>query len=350
MKRQNIITDLLFLLVISTSYIPVVCATDFEWRFNNTHVEKRPESKAREEFANRINELTDNRLEIKIFHGDSLGVAKPDILRAMRIGAIEMSTLFPSYFGKDSQLITNVLIAGVVFDVEEEIAILPVLKDIYREIYSDWNIEVVGWQLTTPWQLSVMCSEPVDSIEKLKSKKIRVYDKSLVSIFKRVGIAAQLIPASEFYLAMQTGVVDCGVHSVALAHTLSLQEVSDYASKFTILTGLTAIGVNRDIWSQLPQEMQKAVLTAGEELMTKSIDDARRKPVAMEGKYSKSLAESGELYTINPFSETDTNTLYQAALKDWKEKALSIGGKADEYRLRVAAALEAYRESLESAD
>ncbi|MDE0283521.1 MAG: TRAP transporter substrate-binding protein DctP [Gammaproteobacteria bacterium] len=326
-----------------------VYASDIVWRFNNTHVEKRPESGARKLFADRIYELTAGDLQVKVFHGDSLGVAKADILRALRIGAIEMSTLFPAYLGRDDQTLPNVLNAGVIFNVDEEIAILPVLMDIYREIYDSWNIEVVGWQLTTPWQLSVLCNDPVDTLKELQDKKLRVYHKGLVNIFRKLGVAAQLIPAGEFYLAMQTGVVDCGVHSVALAHTLSLQEVADYASKVSILTGLTAIGVNKDVWNSLPDNLKAAVKLAGDELLEQSVAEALTKPKILEARYAGEYAESKELIVLDPFPETDLAAFYTAAVEHWEEEAMVIGGKANSYRLRVVNALDAWRRDHASA-
>lgn len=327
-------------------------ADQVTWRFNNTHVEKRTESAARTEFAQRVTELTGGRLKVDIYHGESLGVHKADLLRMLKFGVIEMSVLSPGYFGRDSRVIASLLPFGVVSTGAELNAVLPVLQDVYSEIYNDWDIEIVGWQLAIPWNTAIFCNEPIDSIAKLKGKKLRVWQKGLVKTFHRLGVAAQIIPSNEMYLAMQTGVVDCVMYGISQAQTVSLQEISDYAVNVAILSGLTAVGVNKEAWEQLPPDLKALVKQAGAELLQRSIAEGKTMIETYEKSKIREFTEQDQLQYLGRLSLEDTARFRDAANQTWLEETTAAGGEASAYRLRILEALNQHRksESTQTAD
>ena len=115
------------------------------------------------------------------------------------------------------------------------------------------------------------------------------------------------------------------------------------------MTGLTAIGVNKDVWNSLPDNLKAAVKLAGDELLEQSIAEALTKPKTLEARYAGEYAESKELVVLDPFPETDLAAFYTAAVEHWEEEAMVIGGKANSYRLRVVNALDAWRRDHASA-
>ncbi len=54
-------------------------------------------------------------------------------------------------------------------------------------------------------RVGVLRDEPIRTIEGLKSKKLRVWARDQVETFTRLGVAAQIIPQEDMYVAMKTG-------------------------------------------------------------------------------------------------------------------------------------------------
>lgn len=323
-------------------------AGGYVWRFHNTHPEKRPSSVERINFASRVNELTEGRLVVNIFNNGALGVSKPDLLRALKFGAVEMSVLIPSYLGRDSRVLASVLPFGVVYSWEEELAILPELIDIYKEQYTEWGIEVVGWQVAPPFRTSIFCNEAIKSIEDLQGKKVRVWDKALVNTFRRLGAAGQLISSNELYIAMQTGVVDCALYGIGVAHVVSLQEISTHVTDIAILSGLTAIGVNKAVWETLPPDIQKKVKQAGDELLQESIRNAETKIKAIEDERIQALKDAGELEIHGYMSENDRAAFEKAVHENWDEAVVKAGPVAVKYKARIVNAIRESRKRYET--
>ena len=116
--------------------------------------------------------------------------------------------------------------------------------------------------------VSVFCrDEPVRSIEALKTKKLRVWARYQVEVFTRLGVAAQIIPQDEMYVAMKTGAVDCALYPALYAHTVSLQEVAKYASfLYPMASGPYVIGVATERWKETDEVTKTAITTAADAL------------------------------------------------------------------------------------
>ncbi len=318
-------------------------AAEFEWRMDVNLVETRPEAKLLGAFAERINSNAGGRLEIKTFYGGSLGIKSADTLRALKAGSVEMAQLYAGYFGRDAPDLALALVQGAILDPQENIEIQPTVQEIYREFYEDWDVDIVGWILANSFSISVMCrDEPINSLAQLKGKKLRVWAKDQVETFEKLGVAAQIVPQNDLYVAMQTGVVDCALYVLGIAHTISLQEVTDYAASLhTYSVVPSAVGVSGKYWKELPKDLQDVVLEAGQWMYAESlrtINDTSAEDAARE----KFLA-SGELEVLPPFSAADRKTFYDAAVEVWADSAKEVGRKAPEYQANVTEALAKIR-------
>jgi len=216
-----------------------IYAAEFSWKFNNGLPETRNESKELDRFADDVKNATNGGLNIKIYHGGSLGLKNNDVLRWLPTGAAEMGLVWANYLGRDAPALNAVYIQGSVGSSDEHIKAIPVLKDIYSAELKKWGIVPSGFMGLPILYASIFCKgEPVNSIEKLRTKKLRVWSKDMVDTFKRLGVSAQIIGQTEMYVALKTGVVDCAVYPALYAHTVSLHEVTNSASYLYPIAGL----------------------------------------------------------------------------------------------------------------
>ena len=98
LKNVLVVTLSLFSILIGN----FVNAAEFSWKFNNGLPETRNESKELDRFAADIKNSTNGGLNIKVYHGGSLGLKNNDVLRWLPTGAAEMGLVWANYLGRDA--------------------------------------------------------------------------------------------------------------------------------------------------------------------------------------------------------------------------------------------------------
>ena len=333
--KYFLLISILSFLVLKTNYI---FAAEFSWKFNNGLPETRNESKELDRFAADVKKATNGGLDIKVYHGGSLGLKNNDVLRWLPTGAAEMGLVWANYLGRDAPALNAVYIQGSVGSSDEHIRAIPVLKEIYSTELKKWGIVPSGFMGLPILYASIFCKgEPVNTIEKLKTKKLRVWSKDMVDTFKKLGVSAQIIGQTEMYVALKTGVVDCAVYPALYAKTVSLQEVTNSASYLYPIAGLPyVLGASELKWAALPQSYKNAVKEAADQLFQRSTDYSDDEANEMNAR--RALEREGVDWLID-FSPQDQRAFLDAAAETWKEAAADAGGEALNNRSRILRAI-----------
>jgi TRAP-type transport system periplasmic protein len=228
-----------------------------------------------------------------------------------------------------------VYIQGSVGSAEEHNKILPVIEDIYRKEIERRGIVTTGLLANTAHPMSVFCKgTPVNSLAELQKKKVRVWSTDLVQTFKRLGVAAQIVPQNDMYMALQTGVIDCAVYAAILAKTVSLQEVTKSASYlFPVAAVPYLIVTSQKKWAELPEDLKRIVVDANAEMYRKTREATVDEPQA------RAALEKDGVKWLPDFPEADRQKFLQAAAETWLEVAKEAGGNAVDYRKRVLTTL-----------
>ena len=305
-----------------------------EWKFNNGLPEGRNESKQLDMFAAEVTEATGGSLKIDVFHGGSLNLKNNDVVRWLPRGAVEMGLVWANYLGRDAPALNAVLIQGSVGSPEELIKVLPEIQTIYEEELAEWGIVPTGFMALPLLKASIFCrEEPVRTLDDLRKKKLRVWSNDQVETFANLGVAAQIVGQTDLYVALQTGVVDCAVYPALFAHTISLQEVTKYASYLYPVAGVPyVLGANKAAWEGLSDAEREAVSAAAANVWarTNEYSKAEENEQAARAK----LAEQGVEF-LDDFSGEDRASFLDAASDTWAKLAAEAGGKAPEYRKRI---------------
>lgn len=309
-----------------------------EWRVNNFLPESRPESAELEQFVKEANEALGGDTTLTLYSGGSLGLPNTDTLRFLPKGAVEMSLMWSNYLGRDAPALSSVVVQGAIGSIEEFEKAIPVVRKIYQEEFTDWDVSSVGYLAIPMLSVSVFCrEEPINSIADLKSKKLRVWARDQVETFTRLGIAAQIIPQEEMYVAMKTGVVDCALYPALYAHTVSLQEVSKFASfLYPMASPPYVIGVSTKRWESTDEKVKLAITKAADDLWdrTNQYEDDLENELAAREKLV-----SGGITWGEDFPQADRDLFVSSVTETWKMLAEEAGGNALDYRERVLKAL-----------
>lgn len=309
-----------------------------EWRFNNSYAPTRPESAHIRAFAADVEKRTGGKLRISVAEGGAMGLKDADALRFMQAGTPELGFIWPPFLGRDAPALANLYVYGLVANADEHLKALPALKAVLKEGIGKWNVEVPGFLGFSLVDAALFCREPVRTLDELKRKKLRVGSREQVETFKRLGVAAQIIPQNELYAAMQTGVVDCALYAPRFANSISLQEVAKHVTPtgFPFPPAPYALLANKAKWAALPTDLKAGFNDAVAELERVSFNfdgDAAAEKAAQE-----KLASQGVSF-LPVLPAADRAAIRKSALETWDVLAKETGGDAIVYRQRVLDAL-----------
>ncbi len=314
--------------------IAASAANAAEWKFNNGLPEGRGESKQLEKFAADVADLSGGSLKIKVFHGGSLNLKDNDVARWLPKGAVQMGLVWANYLGRDVPALNAVMVQGSVGSPKELIKALPEIQKIYTEVLGEWDIVPTGFMALPLLKASIFCREkPVRTLEDLRTRKLRVWSNDQVETFTKLGVSAQIVGQNDLYVALQTGVVDCAVYPALFAHTISLNEVTKYASYLYPVAGVPyVLGASKGAWDGLKDSERNAVSTAAARVWerTNEYSKAEENEQAARAK----LTAQGVTF-LGDFSDEDRSAFLSAASGTWQKLAEEAGGKAPEYRQRI---------------
>ncbi|WP_425450368.1 TRAP transporter substrate-binding protein DctP [Virgifigura deserti] len=329
------------LLASAAATTPAWAQDVIELKMHSQIVESRPEAEWLNAFADLVAEKSGGKLKINVYHAGSLGLKDADLLRILQSGAVDMAMMYGEYYTRDAPELAAVYVQGAIREPEEHLALLPTMRAIYEEAYAEWGIRTVGGVVSPVFDVGIHCKQPVNTLEQLQSKKLRVWAAHLVDTFNGLDVAAQVIPQNDMYLALQTGVVDCAYYLSTVAPTVSLQEVTKYESYLHPWAAVPWIfGISEQGWAKLTPELQAVLVEAGEEIWSKTREaavDPEREAAA------RAEREKLGVTILEPFSEADVNMFMQAADEAWAAMAKAAGPEGQEYYERMQAEISKLR-------
>lgn len=299
-------------------------AADVDWKMHLALVPARPEAQAYQHFVDLVNKKAGDALKIRLFGSSSLGVKDADMLRILPRGNIIQATgLYPGYLSRDLPHYAYTLPPGVVSEPEKLQEILPDLRKIYEMAYTEHGIKLLGFVGHAVRDTHIMCKEPVNSLDKLRGKKLRVWEQFQVDVFEKLGISAQIVGQNDLYVAMQTGVIDCAVYPVGMAVSVSLQEVAPYASYLLpfVLHPWNTI-VSQKSFDALPAKTQQVVLDAAQTVENESFESYLS---GINDKKALETFRAGGGKLLDPFPAEDQKAFVKAARETWKKLSARSG-------------------------
>jgi TRAP-type transport system periplasmic protein len=302
---------------------PVTMAATKTLKFHSGYAESRPEAAYLNEFAKEVEQLSNGDLKVDVFHAASLGLHEPDLLRILQRGSVDMALLYGEYYTRDAPELAAVYAQGAITKPEQHLEVLSTIRDIYEQGYAKWHIKTIGGIVSPVFSVGLHCKEPINSLEQLKKKKVRVWSAQLVDAFGKLDISAQVIPQNDMYMALQTGVVDCAYYLSTVAETVSLHEVTKYEAYLHPWAAVPALfGISDRSWKSLSAEHQQVLQQAGEHLWQKTRDaavDPERESDARAKRQALGVT------MLEDFSPQDVVQFQQAALSSWQAIAERAG-------------------------
>jgi C4-dicarboxylate-binding protein DctP len=269
---------------------PVLAEQPIIIKFSHVVAADTPKGNAAEFFKKRAEELTKGKVKVEVYPNSQLYKDKEE-LEALQMGAVQMLAPSLAKFGP----------LGV---KEFEVFDLPFIFNGYEDLHKVTKgpvgqqllakLEPKGIKGLAYWDngfKSFSANTPIKTPEDLKGKKLRIQSsKVLEAQMRALKAIPQVMPFSEVYQALQTGVVDGTENPISNFYTQKMQEVQKYMT----LTDHGYLGyaviVNKKFWNELPADIRTQLETA----MKEATDYANKIAKESNDKDLESVKASGK--------------------------------------------------------
>lgn len=223
-------------------------------------------------FANKVKERSNGRVEIEIFHSSQLFGGKEEF-GALERGDIDLASPLDTY---NTGLFPELGISSMPFLWPSPNSIQKTLDaglfDLgINQAMAKRNVKVLNVAAGGPYQFygkEFKVRQPSD----LKGKKIAVSGTAASKAMELIGAAPTSMSSSDLYIALQRGTIDATARPLLTGIGRKLYEVLDNVTLVNMSYFTTFLAINTKSWDKLPADLQKIIQEAANE---RSVDQLK---------------------------------------------------------------------------
>lgn len=305
---------------------------------HNFYPPGRPESALLCAFAAAVFEATQGSLAIDVAHDNRLGLPDGEGLGWLAEGRADLAVLWPVFLQQQHPELQASYLMGSARSVRDHQNALPALESIDRTVLDEHGLVLVAALPSPILYISIFAAgSPVNSLEALRGRRLRVFSRDLEPTFGRLGVDAHFIPQGELYAALEAGRFDCTVYPAChTAWSVPLWRVTQHASYlFPEALHPYLLCCSPVAWATLTAPQRAALMQAGEQVyadfLRLSIDDTAERTA------QRNLVAAGLQWHAD-FSAADRARFADSAAQTWAELSERAGGRApSNYRVVMTA-------------
>ena len=285
-----------------------------EWRGWNIHPEDYPVSIGMEEFAKLVQERTDGRITMKVYHNAVLG-DQPDAIEQVRLGGIAFGEF---NLGPLGQVVpeANVVSLPVIFrnvDAMHQVMDGPIGEDIAAGLANKGLVKL-GWY-DSGARSFYDTKKPITQPADLEGMKMRVMNNDLfVGMVAAMGGNATPMPYGDVYQSLKNGVIDGAENNFPSFESSGHYEAAGYYSLTEHLIIPECLCINKALFDGLSAEDQQILREAGQ-----ASADLQRKLWAEREEASKAKVIAAGVQ----INEIPDKSAVQAAMKPVYDKFIA---------------------------
>ncbi len=145
------------------------------------------------------------------------------------------------------------------FSVSDRMAASRTLLEMSETDLADEFDDIRILAIFTGPMSDVHAREPIASFEDLGGLRVRAIGREVEQSARALGMDPVSIPLSALYENLQRGVIDGGLLTGAAIAVFRLHEVTDHHFLSNMIASPTIIGMNKDAYDRLPEDLQAIV-------------------------------------------------------------------------------------------
>lgn len=303
-------------------------AADINWDMANEYNDTSIHAEGDKVFSAKLSELTDGAIEITHHFGGSIGFKSKDQLDAVGDGALPIADTYVGPLGGIDPMFLLPSLPFLAKTPADSRRLFETAKPEYEKVFAANNQKLL-W--ASPWPPSgIWASKPVDSSDALSNLKIRTYDANGTITLQEAGAAPIQLSWADVVPQLSTGGIEAVLTSAEGGTNAKFWEQLSHFTEVNYAMPLNMIHINLDVWNDLSEEHQAAVLEAA-----KAAED--HVWAAVETRVAENYAEmeANGLTVVTGVSDEYLNALNAAGEKaraEWLEKTGDTGkGILDAY-------------------
>ena len=259
---QTVAKTLVALTISTALLVSPAFAEPISIKFSHVVAVDTPKGQAAEFFKKRAEELTAGKVKVEVYPNSQLYKDKEE-MEALQLGAVQMLAPSLAKFGPLGVKDFEVFDLPFIFNNDADLHKVtqgPAGQALLAKL------EPKGIKGLAYWDngfKSFSANSPIKTPEDLKGKKLRIQSsKVLEEQMRALKALPQVMPFSEVYQALQTGVVDGTENPISNFYTQKMHEVQKYLTITEHGYLGYAVIVNKKFWEELPADIRGQLETA----------------------------------------------------------------------------------------
>ena len=279
------------------------------------------------EFAADIKAATNGELNINV-QSNSVLLKRPEVKRGVQQGVVQAGEMLVAAIGNEDPLfeVDSVPFLASSFDQSEKLwkATRPFLAE---RLDKQGIVLVYG----SPWPpQGIYTKKPVVQLSDLAGVRFRAYSPATSRLVSLMGAVPTTVQTPEVPQAFSTGIIDAMLTSPATGVDSQAWDYVKYYYDAQVFIPQSFVIINKRAFQRLPENVQKAVLEAGERAEQRGWAMSREQT----SKLTQTMADKGMV--VGQLSEKLAGELHaigQTMTEEWLKKAGADGQKLlDTYR------------------
>lgn len=285
-------------------------------------------------WADEVQARSDGRIEWTDFYWLGALTKAGETIEAIQVGLADAGmAVYPYYPGK---LPLGNFTYAVPFGPGDPKMILEATRRLYdtvpalRAEIERYNIKFILPSVIDTYNLT--SKSPIVTFEDFDGIKIASIGSYHPKILEAAGATAIAMPVAERYQALQTGVIEAEFLPWDISYTYKYQDYNKHATFVDMGSAMpVGVGVNKDLWNQLPQDLRDLMLQVADEAADRNaslIAERRQEAIAGFEEAGVELHEmSAEDKTkwANALEDIPANWIKEMEEKDLPGEAVMVG-------------------------
>lgn len=215
--------------------------------------------------APNLEQRTDGQVKLTVTSFPELGLAGPETLQQVGDGTLDMANIYTGYVAGSVPALEIQSLWGASQDWETSYNMLtelaPVINEIIFEASGGSPLVNRNWfGGSDQWFYG---NKPLQTVGDFEGIKIRSHSAAMSDFITGLGAEPVFLGTGQSYTAIEIGQVDAATLGILLSLADNIYEVTDYLAGPIIGFGYTNNVINKDIWDDIPEDIQQIIIEEG---------------------------------------------------------------------------------------
>lgn len=215
--------------------------------------------------APNLQQRTNGQVKLTVTSFPELGLAGPETLQQVGDGTLDMANIYTGYVAGAVPALEVQSLWGISQDWETTYSILTELApDIDRIVLeASGGSPVINRNWFAGSDQWFYGNSPLQTLDDFEDIKIRSHSASMSDFITGLGAEPVFLGPGQSYTAIEIGQVDAATLGILLSLADRIYEVTDYLAGPIIAFGYTNNVINKDIWNDIPEDIQQIIIEEG---------------------------------------------------------------------------------------